>query len=133
MTTYKYPVPNRSRFVPNRIKTDDNPTLDVGWDQGAFSDGRPYRVECWAEDGMTCITILFSNLGLEGFTKADFCRFFVTEGLLHFRDPQRAYVNGVPFQDDDGHPIWSVTVVIGLEDELLVDDRVRLKPYPSIA
>lgn len=40
-----YPKPNRSDFKPNLKRTHKNDVLDIGWNEGVLSDGRPYRRE----------------------------------------------------------------------------------------
>ena len=60
-----YAKPDRSNFTPNFRKTPENPDLDIGWAEGSLSDGRPYRLECWAADQITNITVFVSRLGLE--------------------------------------------------------------------
>jgi hypothetical protein len=42
------PKPDRSNSPPNLVKTDENPNLDLGWNEGFLTDGRPYRAEYWA-------------------------------------------------------------------------------------
>ena len=50
------------------------------------------------------------------------------EGLIRYRTaPGRA--NGVVINDAAGNPMWSVSVVIGTDDEVLVEDATRLRPY----
>ena len=53
-----YPKPNRSDQKQNFVKTADDEALDIGWNEGFLSDGRPYRVECWAENHITMLTFL---------------------------------------------------------------------------
>ena len=57
----KYPRPDRSGYHPNFHKTPENECLDLGWADGQFSDGRPFRMEVWAMDGMTGLTYFFSR------------------------------------------------------------------------
>lgn len=60
-----HPKPDRSNYAPNRVKTPDNDQIDIGWNEGFLSDGRPYRLECWAQDQFTCVTVFMSTEGLE--------------------------------------------------------------------
>jgi hypothetical protein len=63
-----YPKPDRSDYKPTRTKTAEDHSLDIGWDEGFLTDGRPYRVECWAEEGVTMLTYFFSTRGLETYS-----------------------------------------------------------------
>ncbi len=77
---------------------------------------------------MTVLTFFFSALGLEQATDADLANLLSREGLVRYRSaPGRA--NGVVTNDASGNPMWSVSVVIGTEDEALVEDTTRLRPY----
>ena len=51
-----YPKSNRSNQTQNYVKSEENTVLDIGWNEGILSDGRPYRAECWAEDQVTMLT-----------------------------------------------------------------------------
>ena len=127
-----YPHPDRSTFTPNFRKSDDNPALDVGWAEGTLKDGRPYRAECWAEDGLTSLTFFLSTTGLEKFTDADLAALLETEGLLGFTG-ERRYVAARPFTDASGNAMWSVNVVVGDDETTFVVDSVPLRSYQQRA
>lgn len=40
-TNMTHPKPDRSNYTPNRSKTPENDQLDIGWNEGFMSDGRP--------------------------------------------------------------------------------------------
>jgi GTP diphosphokinase / guanosine-3',5'-bis(diphosphate) 3'-diphosphatase len=124
-----YPLPNRSSFRPNRVRTEEDPQLDIGWDEGIFSDGRPYRAEAWAEDGATFLTFFLSAEGLESCDTAALRNYLETEGVLEFKRADAVHIGANKINDDDGVEIWSVTVVIGDEGGLLVEDRTHIKPH----
>ena len=124
-----YPKPDRSTFKPNRTKTAENPALDIGWDEGFLSDGRPYRAEAWAEDQATMLTYLFSVRGLETYSNEQLANLLEAEGLIHFRDAQRRYVSAMPITDAAGNDMWSVNVVVGSEDDTYVTDNSKLNSY----
>ena len=123
-----HPAPDRSNYTPNFVKTDDNPQLDIGWAEGRLTDGRPYRMECWCEDQVTAVTYFFAAAGLEGMTNADFPDFLEREELLRYLTPRRS-AYAVAMTDAQGTPIWSVNVVIGVDDELYAGGGPRLRPY----
>ena len=63
----KYTAPCRVNYVPSPYEPDEDGVMDVGYKNGVFSDGRPYRLECWRMDAMLMLTVLFSNEGLTGY------------------------------------------------------------------
>ncbi len=94
-----YPKPDRSDHSPNFSKTPENDVIDIGWDEGILSDGRRYRVECWAQDQVTSLTYFFSTRGLENMTNAG------------------------------GSNMWSVNVVVGDDEKTFVSAQRPLRPY----
>jgi len=123
-----YPRPDRSGHSPNLVKTEANPALDIGWEEGVLSDGRPFRAECWAEDGVTSLTFFVSTIGLETTSNREFAQLLETEGLLRFAGEKR-YVAARPLTDASGHDMWSVNVVVGDEENTFVVDQLHLRPY----
>ena len=123
-----FPAPDRSNYIPRRQPAPEDGSVDIGWDAGALSDGRPWRAEAWADAGVTILTFFFSTLGLEQATDADLTALLAREGLVRFRAaPGRAH--GVIIDDAAGNPMWSVSVAIGTEDGVLAEDATRLRPY----
>lgn len=123
-----YPAPDRSNYVPRRRPTPEDGSVDIGWDAGVLTDGRPWRAEAWAEAGVTVLTFFFSALGLEQATVAVLAGLLAREGLIRYRTaPGRA--NGMLIDDASGNSLWSVSVVIGVDDEVLVEDTTRLRSY----
>lgn len=121
-------APDRSNHVPNRIKTEENPQLDIGWNEGTLTDGRPYRVECWCEDQITSLTYFFSREGLPELTRESAADLLEREELLVFLGPRSAYP--VPIEDAAERPIWSVNVVVGIDGgPALIWDTLKLLPY----
>ena len=123
-----YPVSDRSGQVRSRTRTPDNPTVDIGWDSGKLADGRPYVVECWAQDQVTMLTYFFSTRGLETATEDDFRRLLVSEGLLRFTSERRS-VASHPWVDPSGNELWSVNVAVGDDNNAYVEDTHKLRPY----
>ena len=127
MTTF--PRPDRSKFKPNRVKTDLNDTLDIGWAEGVMSDGRPWRAEAWCQDQVTFLTFFFSSAGLENAADPDLAALLTREGLLRFVDDEGG-VKGIRRPDDVGQDVWEVGVLIGDED-VYVESSPALQPYPK--
>jgi hypothetical protein len=122
------PRPDRSDYTPTRAKTAEDPSLDIGWDEGFLTDGRPYRVECWAEEGVTMLTYFFSTRGLETYSSEQFASFLEAESLVQFLDGRR-YVSAMPITDAAGNRMWSVNVVVGDEDDTYINDKTNLRSY----
>ncbi len=79
-----YHAPDRSSATRNFSKTKDDDDLDIGWADGVFSDGRPYRAESWAADQITLLTFFFSTSQIETYTNAQFIKLLEDEGLIEF-------------------------------------------------
>ncbi len=127
----QYPMPDRSQFKPNHVKSDENPEIDIGWDEGIFDDGRPYRAEAWALDGVTMLTVFFSSVGLEGASQAELVQYLEREDFLRLlSDKARAYIGVRPLEDSSGQPLWSVNIVIADdEQQQYASDGTSLKPH----
>lgn len=123
-----FPKPDRSDQTFKAYKTTENPSLDIGWNEGWLSDLRPYRVECWAEDGVTSNTYFMSTIGMEAMTDEQFASFLVNEGLLEFNSNKR-YVDAAAWTDASGNDMWSVNVVVGDDSETYVRDLIPLRRY----
>ena len=127
-----YPKPDRSNQVQNFVKSEENEALDLGWNEGFLSDGRPYRVECWAESQVTILTFFFSTTGMESYSDLMFKELLSKENFVQFvtDNPQ---VSAMPVTDASENDMWSVNVVIGTEDELHARDSVNLRAYEKPA
>lgn len=125
----RFPAPDRSTYLPNRVKTEENPQLDIGWAEGTLSDGRPFRVEAWCEDQVTSLTVFFSRVGLESLTREEAADLLEREGLVRYLTERRS-AYPVPIEDDAGNAMWSVNVVVGMDgDPPVAEDRLTLRAY----
>jgi hypothetical protein len=125
----RFPLPNRTSFRPNLVRTAEDPHLDIGWDEGIFSDGRPYRAEVWADDGTTYLTFFFAVEGLESLDKASLISYLENEEVLKFLRADAVYVGAARIIDDESVEVWSVTIVVGDEEGVFVEDRTDIKPH----
>lgn len=128
--TAGYPKPDRSDMIPNREKTIENDVLDIGWDEGTFGDGRPWRAEAWAQDQVTTVTFILPPRGLQHFDKVAFETLFAEEGLLTFPRIER-FVYPVLGSDASGHLMWFVNAIIASDEDTYANDSLKLKPYPK--
>lgn len=116
-------APTRDR----RPGGDDS--VEIGWHRGHFSDGRPYLAECWAMDGVTLLTFFFSRDGLETLDDERAGDLLARESVVEFLASR--YVEARPIEDDAGEEMWSVTVVIGDDEDLFAESSLELQPYPE--
>src|ERR1700689_2549166 len=78
-----YPKPDRSDFKPHLSKTPENEILDLGWQEGVLTDGRPFKGEFWCQDQISMITFFFSTVGLENISKEEMERLLESEDLMN--------------------------------------------------
>jgi hypothetical protein len=124
----QYPKPDRSDIKPNFSKTPENEAIDIAWQEGVLSDGRPYRAEYWCQDQISMVTFFLSAIGLENATNEDFNRLLETENLNKFK-PGRSYVEARRFTDPSGNALWSINVMVGDDENTYVESGVPLNPY----
>jgi hypothetical protein len=122
-----YHAPDRSDQIRNLSKAEGD-DLDIGWNDGVLSDGRPYRVEGWAADQITLLTFFFSTAQIETYTNAHFIQLLEDEGLIEFSSDER-YVAGEIVEDPSGNSMWSVNVIIADEHNEFTKDFISLTPY----
>ena len=122
-----YYAPDRSDQIRHFSKAEGD-DLDIGWNDGVLSDGRPYRAESWATDQITLLTFFFSTSQIETYTNAQFIKLLEDDGLIEFSSDQK-YVTGEMFEDPSGNEMWSVNVVIADENNEFTKDSISLKPY----
>src|SRR5215510_2004019 len=107
----QFPVPDRSR-QPVRILKDDSGMIDIGWCEGVLSDGRAFRAEMWAQDHVSSLTIFFSTLG-----------------LVSFEAGAESYCASDKYVDNAGQELWSVNIVVGVDQQTFVRDTVPIFGY----
>ena len=127
MSKEKYPKPDRSDFTPNFSKEDFD-QVDIGWNEGFLSDGRPYRMEAWAMDQITMVTYFFSTIEMENYTSDMFAGLLIKEGLIK-KLSDEIPVDADILTDVSGNKMWSVNVTIATEDERYARDLNPLKAY----
>lgn len=124
-----HPKPDRSSYVPNFSKSADDDVVDIGWREGGFQDGRPYRLEAWAQDGITSVTVFVPTAGLETYSNEQFVELLEREHVVWWRPGARKSAFAMPYTDSAGRPVWSINVMIGMDTEAPVADSVGLLPY----
>jgi len=124
-----YPKPDRSNHIPNFIKAAENDTIDIGWDEGVLSDGRPFRAELWAQDQITSLTIFTSRKGIETKSDNEIADIIEKEGILSFLTDRR-YVAAKPYTDASNNDMWSINIVVGDDENTFLDlDNLKIHKY----
>lgn len=124
----KYPIPDRSRQPLRQVKDEDG-VIDVGWCDGVMSDGRSFRAEMWAQDGLSLLTFFFSTKGIGDLAEEKIKELVISEGLASFRPGATEHCDPRKFADDAGVELWSVKFVVGDEDSTFLSDSVPIFPY----
>ena len=63
MQAIKFPVPNRSEYIPSPYEPDADGVLDIGYYKGSIIGGRPYVLECWRDGRLVVVTVFFQTRG----------------------------------------------------------------------
>lgn len=125
----KHPKPDRSNVIPNFTRSAEDPALDIGWNEGLLSNGRPYRLEYWTEDQVSSVTFFTSTSGLENCSNAQFADLLEREQVLRYRVGGRRSAAAMPFTDASGNSLWSVNVVVADDEETFADVLDPIRPY----
>ncbi len=122
-----FPKPDRSnvnrRFAPDEYTGE----MDLGWAEGNFSDGRPYRVESWCWRHLKAVTFFLSRTGLEGKTAEELVSLLAREVALRITGTKS--VTAEKTQDASGNDLWSVCVIVRHEDETWAETGLAFRPY----
>jgi len=104
--------------------------------EGTLSDGRPFRMECWAAYQVTYLTYFMSTLGIENLTNEELRELLVQEQLTTFYDDKFRFggyggcnVDGNKEMDASGNEMWSITVIVGDEDGTYAGNLTPLAGY----
>ncbi|MCX5919628.1 MAG: hypothetical protein NTX30_23520 [Deltaproteobacteria bacterium] len=123
------PKPDRSSLSPNLTVKAIDRELDIGWAEGEWKDGRPYRAELWSWGGLLAITFFLSTLGLEDAREPELAGLLEKNSLVEFLRNRKVYPEKV--LDSAKIEMWSVTIPIREGNENLVKLGFRLNPYSA--
>ncbi len=93
-------------------------------------DGRQFRLECWATEGITNLTFFLSTVGLEQATNDELRDLLVDEGLIEFVGDYHS-VSGAKLVDAASNELWSINLVVGDENGVLTECSVELSPWST--
>ena len=127
----KFPAPDRSDQTINRVKDEDG-VIDVGWNEGVMSDGRPFRIEMWAHDGVSMLTAFFSAFDFADLNDEKIAALILAEAFVTFREGARQYIEKMLRDDPSGNLMWSASVVVGDEDLTSLAGPLPIFPHPSV-
>ena len=125
------PKPNRSNFQPKLLIDEETGEMDLGWAEGEFSDGRPYRAELWSWVHLSAITFIFSADGLENATEKELADLLGKEVPLNFKESKS--ISAAKMKDSSGIEMWAVSVIVRHEEEKLVTAGIQFHPYQELS
>lgn len=111
MQEIKFPVPNRSNYIPSPYEPDADGVLDVGYYKGSIAGGRPYVLECWQMDELIVATVFFSNEGLDDYSRKDLIMLLEKESIIKFIDEKHLFQYNLTV-DDSGVPMWAINITL---------------------
>ena len=111
MLIKKFPVPCRVDYVPSPYEPDEDGVQDVGYYNGRLSDGRAYRLECWRMDDMLMLTVMFSDLCLDGYRREDMPLLLEAEDIVRFTSESRK-LQAARTEDDRGQNVWAINLLL---------------------
>lgn len=111
MLIKKFPVPCRVDYVPSPYEPDEDGVQDVGYYNGRLSDGRAYRLECWRMDDMLMLTVMFSDLCLDGYRREDMPLLLEAEEIVRFTGEGRK-LQAARTEDDRDQKVWAINLLL---------------------
>lgn len=111
MLIKKFPVPCRVDYVPSPYEPDEDGVQDVGYYNGRLSDGRAYRLECWRMDDMLMLTVMFSDLCLDGYRREDMPLLLEAEEIVRFTG-EGSKLQAARTEDDRGQKVWAINLLL---------------------
>jgi hypothetical protein len=127
----EYPEPDRSNHKPNFYSGPNKEYVDIGWNDGVLSDGRPFRVEYWCWEDVSILTYFMSTRGIEDVTDNFFRELLTEEGLISF-STEKPTLRAKKIKDGAGNEMWSVNVAVGNQDELFIGETVFIRRYKNL-
>lgn len=111
MLIKKFPVPCRVDYVPSPYEPDEDGVQDVGYYNGRLSDGRAYRLECWRMDDILMLTVMFSDLCLDGYRREDMPLLLEAEEIVRFTGESRK-LQAARTEDDRSQKVWAINLLL---------------------
>src|SRR4029077_237783 len=99
---------------------------ECGGCDGLPPDAPSCGAEMWAQDHVSSLTIFFSTLGLEALDPEEICALVEQEGLVSFEAGAESYCASDKYVDNAGQELWSVNIVVGVDQQTFVRDTVPI-------
>src|SRR3989442_11940766 len=84
---------------------------------------------CWTQDQITNVTVFLSTEGLENASNEQLADLLQRERVVGFKPGVEPSAYAMPLTDAGGNSLWSINIVIGVDDEPARADSVPLRPY----
>ncbi len=109
--TFKVPV-----LVKDEKKFDWNDSVVLGGDMTKLRDGRPVKIQVWAESGYTFVSYYLSKVNLENHTKDELIKYLTFQGIkIHSNEKRKTSIK--EYKDINRHECWSITLTVGKSDD----------------
>lgn len=114
------------RYLPFVDRTGETPSqneyveINIGWNAGLLSDGRPFFTECWAVDQITMLTFYFSTKDIENITPEEMDKLLLDSGYFTYRNPDHALPTISSFgrlSNSRYDEFYSVGITVGVDEE----------------
>ncbi len=120
-------VDHADKVFPRRSEYGE---VNLGWNAGEYERGRPFFAECWAEGGMTMLTIFVSAQGMEETTAEQLDEHFRRIGFYKAVSEDRG-MECLRFKDGAGNVFFSLNLLVGEEDDVCLKGAPIL-PYSEL-
>ncbi len=128
MSDREFPIPRRINYIPSPLEADEDGVLDIGFYCGSLKDGRPYRLECWAMDEITMVTIMFSDIGIRSYLRQDMYDLLEQEKMVGYVSEKRP-LQFTRTHDDVGNSIWMLNIMLTNGKEKYATLKMELQSY----
>jgi hypothetical protein len=117
----------KAGLIPPLLINEETGEIDIGWADGEFNDGRPYRAELWSWSHLSAITLFFCTVGWENASEQEIVAFLEKEVPLQFTGSKK--FTAKRFEDSSDNQMWSVSIVIQDDEGKLVPVGIPFAPY----
>ena len=124
------PLLDHTDQMPDRNEYGD---VNIGWYAGMMDEKRPFFVECWANDGITIITLFVSTIGIEDKTPEELDQWFQDIGYYRQKDAKSNQPSVLKYTyKRDGKEYFSINVSVGIEDEPAYIEGAPIFPWSML-
>ena len=126
-----YPTPDRSGYIPQFSKNENNEAIDLYYGETKLSDSRILRCEIYCLYQLTMVSYFFSTVGIANFTAIEIRDLLVREKIIEFSDEENARLSCEKINDYSNNEMWEIKIIIGDEDNVFVKSTsaINLQTY----